>query len=189
MITLSLLLSLMALPPAAFAYIVWAGVRAASRGRRTDRHRRGSVVFHSLWGMALSLPGFLMAASGGLSDGWHWVGRLLGVALLGCWVLAVAAIADRRIPPVVAWWPLATVIVSYTFYAVQSGSVEGATNLSGLGFGLAAWLLVAINFATSLAGVDRNQPPTRAFARYPAPPRLAAPSNVEPSPSVGHRQT
>ena len=176
MIFLGLWISLMTLPPASITYLVWAGVRAESSDRSTNRYRRGSVVFHSLWGMGLSLPGFLMAAIGGLEEGWQWVGRLLGVALLGCWTLAIVAVADRRVPVAIAWWPLATVIVSYTFYAVQSGSSEAVGNLSGYGIGLAAWLAVAANFMRAVIRFDKTQPATRALARYPyapAPPEQA----------------
>jgi len=162
-------------------YLITVPIRRRRGWPREVTYWHKSVRFHAWWGIALSLPGVLISAVGGLGASWHWFGGCALVATLGCWVLAIAAASGLRLPAASAWMPLVVVLVCVNgFAALVTASAEAdepyagagypvfahlfnVVFLSNYGLGLAAWVAVAVNFALSVRHVQSRDQVDRLY--------------------------
>ena len=166
------------------AYVLIAAFWRAAHERATERSALRALVFHSLAGIVLSFPGMILALGGGVEGTSSEVSWILAAALLACWALALASCARRRVPPSLAWFPLAVTAACLAIFvsqAMRSGSSGIVLVLmTYVGVGVIGWILVSINFALAVRKYDRYQLPTRAFARY-SPYAASLPVHLSPA--------
>ena len=168
--------ALVAIPVSCLLYLIWAGARRGSRDRTTLAYARSSVKFHGLWGMVLSMPLVFAGVATSFGGNADWSGQLLLAATLGCWSVAILAMLGRRVPAPFTWLPL--VLVSVVLLAAPSGSESFGQYFfwfvvySLAGVGLAAWVLVSVNFALAVRKLKRMDATTR------TPERVGAGTNT-----------
>jgi hypothetical protein len=157
------------IPVSCVVYLIWAGARRVQKDRSAPAYIRRSVRFHGVWGMVLSLPLVVAGVSIILEPGVDWEGLLVLAAGLACWAVAIAAMLRRRVPAALTWLPLVVTIV--TLALLPSGATTWREYLDWLllyslaGIGLAAWVMVSVNFALAVrkdARVGRPEPVARA---------------------------
>lgn len=171
------LLLLMAIPVSCLVYLVWTSARSGSVDRVAPGYARRSVRFHGIWGMVLSLPLVVNSAFMTLGPDTDWSGRLLLAVPLSCWAIAIAAMLGRKVPAPLTWLPLLVTAVALAVLPAAGSDTWGGyvfyfAIFTMAGLGLAAWVLVSVNFALS---VRRDQK----FRSTPAPV-AAAVSHFEP---------
>jgi hypothetical protein len=140
-----LMLSLFLIPVESLIYLIWAGIRGF----------RPSLKFDALWAMGLSWPGLLVGFSRSTSA--VWLAGVLGLALLGCWAMAIAAVAGARVPRWFAWVPLIVMVVTATFWSFLLSPFLATY----FGLGVIAWLGVCVSAVFSIRTAAREQAAVR----------------------------